>query len=236
MTQRQPLTWRWAERDFGFRFRADSGRKAAEYYQAARPGEFYVVDKSKRKLPKDQAEGLAASGVAPTSPRTVPNPWQHYDQDWDCVTTGGSWPKPPILCTSDQPLPVPYTDVRSSDIHGIENAIPAPRARGHALRRGRLLPARCFTLKQPLTATKPPRKRQPANISRVLRWPVLPEGLRWPKPTAYSWRFGPKTPFSKSSPTWKTRASTLPAPGCSTPATARGSRDSSGRPSESALR
>ena len=87
MTQRQPMTWRWAERDFGFRFRAGSGRQAAEYYQAARPGEFYVVEKSKRKLPKDQADGLAASGVAPTSPRTVANPWQNYDQDWDWITT-----------------------------------------------------------------------------------------------------------------------------------------------------
>ena len=87
MTQRQPMTWRWAERDFGFRFRVGSGRQAAEYYQAARPGEFYVVEKSKRKLPKDQADGLAASGVAPTSPRTVANPWQNYDQDWDWITT-----------------------------------------------------------------------------------------------------------------------------------------------------
>lgn len=88
MTQARPqIIWRWAERDFGFRFRAGSGRQAAEYYQAARPGEFYVVDKSKRKLPKEQVENLAASGMAPTSPRTVPSPWQNYDQDWDWITT-----------------------------------------------------------------------------------------------------------------------------------------------------
>ncbi len=88
MTQARPqIIWRWAERDFGFRFRAGSGRQAAEYYQAASPGEFYVVDKTKRKLPKDQADSLAESGKAPTSPRTVPNPWQNYDQDWDWITT-----------------------------------------------------------------------------------------------------------------------------------------------------
>nr|WP_242467405.1 conjugal transfer protein TraN [Thiocapsa imhoffii] len=52
-------------------------------------GEFYVVDKTKRRLPKDQADSLSESGKAPTSPRTVPNPWQNYDHDWDWITTTG---------------------------------------------------------------------------------------------------------------------------------------------------
>lgn len=81
------IHWRWAEKDFGFRFRAGSGKAKAEHYQAARPGEFYVVPASQRKLGKDRIEELAALAPAPTSPRVVPNPWRDYDRDWDWIQT-----------------------------------------------------------------------------------------------------------------------------------------------------
>jgi len=81
------VVWRWEEQDFGFRFRAGKGKRAEEYYQAARAGEYYIVPKSKRKLKKDRADKLAKSTVAPTSPRVVKLPWQDYDRDWDWIAT-----------------------------------------------------------------------------------------------------------------------------------------------------
>ena len=80
-----PLRWRWEEQDFGFRFRAGSGRSAAEHYQAAAPGDFYLVPGSQRKLPKERADALAASAKPPPAPRVVPNPWADYDRDWDWI-------------------------------------------------------------------------------------------------------------------------------------------------------
>jgi cell filamentation protein len=79
--------WRWAEKDFGFRFRSGSGKAKAEYYQAAMPGEFYLVAAGKRKLSKERVDELAALASAPTSPRVVPNPWKDYDRDWDWIQT-----------------------------------------------------------------------------------------------------------------------------------------------------
>lgn len=81
------VQWRWQERDFGFRFRTGTGKREAEYYQASRPGEFYVVPNSQRKLEKSHADQLAKATVAPTSPRVVANPWQAYTRDWDWITT-----------------------------------------------------------------------------------------------------------------------------------------------------
>ena len=82
---RSRLRWRWEEQDFGFRFRAGSGRSAAEHYQTGAPGDFHVVPASQRKFPKAQADALAASAKAPTAPRVVPNPWAHYDRDWNWI-------------------------------------------------------------------------------------------------------------------------------------------------------
>jgi cell filamentation protein len=81
------VQWRWQEKDFGFRFRSGSGRREAEYYQASRPGEFYVVPNSQRKLEKSHVDELAKATAAPTSPRVVANPWQSYSRDWDWITT-----------------------------------------------------------------------------------------------------------------------------------------------------
>ena len=80
-----PLRWRWQEQDFGFRFRAGSGRSAAEHYQAASPGDYYVVPATQRKLSKARTDALAAMAELPTAPRVVPNPWTHYDRDWDWI-------------------------------------------------------------------------------------------------------------------------------------------------------
>ena len=79
------LRWRWEERDFGFRFRAGSGKRVAEHYQAGGPGDFYVIPASQRKLSKSRADELATRAAAPTSPRVVPNPWTDYDLDWDRI-------------------------------------------------------------------------------------------------------------------------------------------------------
>jgi len=81
------VQWRWLEKDFGFRFRSGGGNRAAEHYQAGRPGEFYVVPNSQRKLEKSHADELAKATAAPTSPRVVANPWQSYSRDWDWITT-----------------------------------------------------------------------------------------------------------------------------------------------------
>ncbi len=81
------VTWRWEEKDFGFRFRSGRGKRTEEYYQAAQAGEFYIVAKSKRKLKKDRVDALADGVIAPTSPRVVKLPWQDYDRDWDWITT-----------------------------------------------------------------------------------------------------------------------------------------------------
>ena len=79
------LRWRWEEKDFGFRFRAGSGKRAAEHYQASVPGDFYVIPASQRKLSKSRADELSKRAAGPTSPRVVPNPWTDYDQDWDWI-------------------------------------------------------------------------------------------------------------------------------------------------------
>ncbi len=77
--------WRWEERDFGFRFRAGTGRDAREYYQARMPGSFYIVPASQRKFTKDRMEKLATLANAPASPRVVANPWRHYGRHWDWI-------------------------------------------------------------------------------------------------------------------------------------------------------
>ncbi|MGO8735842.1 MAG: Fic/DOC family protein [Terriglobia bacterium] len=81
------IRWRWEEQDFGFRFRSRSGKNATEYYQAAKPGEFYVVPSGLRKLEKRKFEQLASQAIAPSSPTIVVSPWQNYERDWDWIET-----------------------------------------------------------------------------------------------------------------------------------------------------
>ncbi len=83
----KPL-WRWKEKDFGFRFRTGKGRSLAEHYQARRPGEFYVIPASQRKLDPKRIDQLALlMPEPPVSPKVVANPWQKYDEGWDWVTS-----------------------------------------------------------------------------------------------------------------------------------------------------
>ena len=82
-----PVVWRWEEKDLGFRFRAGKGPKAAEYYQARGPGEFYLVPASQRKLPADRVKELAEFVPIPPVPQVVPNPWNDYHREWDWVTS-----------------------------------------------------------------------------------------------------------------------------------------------------
>jgi hypothetical protein len=79
--------WRWAEKDFGFRFRSGGGKAKADFYQASEPGAFYTVPAKHRKLSKERIEELAAA-APPTSPRVVPIPWQNYEREWDWIESG----------------------------------------------------------------------------------------------------------------------------------------------------
>ena len=81
------VTWRWEERDFGFRFRSGTGRQVADLYQARRVGEYYVVPRSQRKLAKARVDEFATLANPPTLPRIVPTPWKNYDLDWDWIVT-----------------------------------------------------------------------------------------------------------------------------------------------------
>lgn len=78
------MRWRWEEKDFGFRFKSGKGKNTAEYYQAARPGEFYVVPPEQCKL-KERLTELANGVKAPTAPVVVANPWANYALDWDWI-------------------------------------------------------------------------------------------------------------------------------------------------------
>jgi len=80
------ITWRWAERDFGFRFQQGRGKSAADYYQASQSTEFYNVPTAQRKLTKARLEELAAQAKPPTAPAIVTIPWNNYsDSDFQMI-------------------------------------------------------------------------------------------------------------------------------------------------------
>ncbi len=81
------IRWRREERDFGFRFRSGRGSRTAEHYQARKPGSFYIVPASQRKLEKACIDELGTFAVPPTSPHVVVNPWRNYEQDYDWIET-----------------------------------------------------------------------------------------------------------------------------------------------------
>jgi len=81
------VIWRWGERDFGFRFRSGQGKRVAEYYQALRLGDFYIVPASQRKLSKARIDELAALLPEHASPQVLGNPWRNYERDWDWIET-----------------------------------------------------------------------------------------------------------------------------------------------------
>jgi len=79
------IRWRWEEKDFGFRFRSGKGKNTAEYYQASKPGDFYVVPPGQRKLEKAQLDALAEGAPIPTAPQVIANPWRNYDLHCDWI-------------------------------------------------------------------------------------------------------------------------------------------------------
>ena len=81
------ISWRWQERDFGFRFLYGKGKSRAEYYQAGNPREFYIIPKSQRKLPRKRITELAKVFRKPRTPRLVPIPWSNYERDWDWIVS-----------------------------------------------------------------------------------------------------------------------------------------------------
>lgn len=82
------IVWHWEERDLGFRFRDGRGKRAAEYYQAKRPGQFYIVPGAQRKLSKKRVDELLERFDPPKATEVVPIPWKDYERDWDWVVTG----------------------------------------------------------------------------------------------------------------------------------------------------
>lgn len=78
MSRSSRIVWRWAERDFGFRFCDGNGTRRAEYYQASRPGEFYTIQAKQRKFEKARLAELEALFPKPTGPAVVANPWTNY--------------------------------------------------------------------------------------------------------------------------------------------------------------
>jgi len=91
MKKSRRITWRWAERDYGFRFTVGSGRRTSDYYQAALPSEFYVIPASQRKLTKEHVEELAAEYPAPTAPSVVASPWRDYGDDDLQINPDNRW-------------------------------------------------------------------------------------------------------------------------------------------------
>jgi cell filamentation protein len=86
--KKQRIIWRWAERDYGYRFRASAGKRSAEHYQAANPGEFYVVPSNQRKLTKETIEELSKLAPVLTAPNIVASPWRDYgNTDLQQITT-----------------------------------------------------------------------------------------------------------------------------------------------------
>jgi cell filamentation protein len=79
--------WRWAERDFGFRYRAGRGHGRHDHYQGRAAAEFYVVPASQCKLERGHIDRLAQAAIEPTRATIVPNPWHFYDHDWDWIVT-----------------------------------------------------------------------------------------------------------------------------------------------------
>jgi cell filamentation protein len=85
--------WRWAERDYGFRFKDGAGKRANELYQAAKPGEFYTIPAGQRKFDKSRMEELAALISAPVAPSIVASPWHDYgNSDHQRITAHGGEP------------------------------------------------------------------------------------------------------------------------------------------------
>lgn len=116
MRRTQRITWRWAARDFGFRFCSDSGKRAAELYQAAKPGEFYQIPAGQRKFKKDRLVELEIKPT-PTAPTIVASPWRNYgDADLQHITGLNGAPCINFAgCLSKE-------EIESRETHGVNRA------------------------------------------------------------------------------------------------------------------
>lgn len=77
------IVWRWAEQDFGLRFRDQA---KTEYYQGPVAHQFYIVPANIRKLDEENADLLMANAIRPMQVDVIANPWTDYDQEWDWIT------------------------------------------------------------------------------------------------------------------------------------------------------
>lgn len=108
--------WRWAERDYGFRFCHGSGKKQTELYQAAKPGEFYRIPAGQRKFKKERITDLEIK-PAPTAPTIVASPWRNYgDSDEQHITTHNGAP-----CINYAGCLHPE-EINSRETHGVNRA------------------------------------------------------------------------------------------------------------------
>lgn len=117
MKRTQRITWRWAERDYGFRFCSGSGKRLAELYQAAKAGEFYQIPAGQRKFKKDRIEELRGIFPEPTAPAIVASPWRNYgDTDLQHITGLNGAPCINFAgCLSKE-------EIESRETHGVNRA------------------------------------------------------------------------------------------------------------------
>lgn len=85
------MKWRWAWRDFGYRFTVGA-RNAQDYYEGLADGDYYAIAKKLRKIDKEALALYYAEAKAPESYKTVGCPWQNYDRQWDEIVDAGGWP------------------------------------------------------------------------------------------------------------------------------------------------
>jgi len=90
MSEATRIIWRWAEQDYGFRFKEGSGKQASEYYQAQKPGEFYTIPSSQRKWNRERTDAL----ITKTTARAiVASPWHDYgNSNLQRITAHGGEP------------------------------------------------------------------------------------------------------------------------------------------------
>lgn len=85
--------WRWAWRDFGYRFSA-AGRNAFDYYEGLADGDYYPVPRRDRKFTGEMLDLYYDGGASePTDGfHAIACPWASYGSHWDLVVDAAGWP------------------------------------------------------------------------------------------------------------------------------------------------